>query len=279
MNTSGSLFGRLGRVGIVFVGVAAIWWLITRYGARLGIETRNEQILALVLLCLGLAFIRYLPAIKKYAQELAHRRKARQESGLPDDESRLVQTPPHNVTVNDIRQTLRHQYGRLWSRRVRILLVTGRVSDVEQLTPGLTSQYWQEDQGTLLLWGGDPAQPEDQAWLTALRRLRHRPADSMVLGTNALGAASSASLTGDALDTLSRGISARYTCLGWRLPLYVWSLQQAGDDAARVTQPVGCLLPARCQPDKLADQLQALVPGLVARGSSRSAVPRNTIFC
>ncbi|HCM9559929.1 TPA: type VI secretion protein VasK [Enterobacter cloacae subsp. cloacae] len=266
MNTSGSLFGRLGRVGIIFVGVAAIWWLITRYGARLGIETRNEQILTLVLLCLGLAFIRYLPAIKKYAQELAHRRKARQENGLPDDESRLVQTPPHNVTVNDIRQTLRHQYGRLWGRRVRILLVTGRVSDVEQLTPGLTSQYWQEDQGTLLLWGGDPAQPEDQTWLTALRRLRHRPADSMVLVTSALGAASSASLTGDALDTLSRGISARYTCLGWRLPLYVWSLQQAGDDAARVTQPVGCLLPARCQPDKLADQLQALVPGLVARG-------------
>lgn len=59
MNTSGNLFGRLGRGGVVFAGVAALWWLITRYGPRLGIETRNEQILTLVILCLGLALIRY----------------------------------------------------------------------------------------------------------------------------------------------------------------------------------------------------------------------------
>ncbi|WP_410779865.1 hypothetical protein, partial [Klebsiella quasipneumoniae] len=28
--------------------------------------------------------------------------------------------------------------------------------DVEQLTPKLTQELWQEDRGTLLLWGGDP---------------------------------------------------------------------------------------------------------------------------
>lgn len=93
MNTSGSLFGRLGRIGIVLASVAVLWWLITRYGAVLGITSRSGQLLTLVILCLALAFIRYLPAIKKYAQELAHRRRARQESGLPGDESRLVQTP------------------------------------------------------------------------------------------------------------------------------------------------------------------------------------------
>lgn len=266
MNTSGSLFGRFGRLGIVLTGVAALWWLITRYGTHMGIETRSGKILTLVILCLALTFIRYLPAIKKYAQELAHRRKARQDSGLPGDESRLVQTPPCNVTVGDIRQTLRHQYGRLWSRKVRILLITGHISDVERLTPGLTTQYWQEDQGTLLLWGGDPAQPEDKTWLTALRRLRRHPADGVVWVTSGLSGKPSIPITEDALDLLSRSISTRYVCLGWRLPLYVWSLQQSPDDDDRITQPVGCLLPAGCRPDRLTAQLQALIPQLVAQG-------------
>ncbi|TNL06667.1 type VI secretion protein VasK [Kosakonia cowanii] len=266
MNTSGSLFGRLGRIGIVLASVAVLWWLITRYGAVLGITSRSGQLLTLVILCLALAFIRYLPAIKKYAQELAHRRRARQESGLPGDESRLVQTPPRNVTVGEIRYALRHQYGRLWGRKVRILLVTGAVSDVELLTPGLTTQYWQEDQGTLLLWGGDPSQPEDNAWLTALRSLRHRPADGVVLVTRGFSEKAPVPLTGDVLDALSQGIGARYACLGWRLPLYVWSLQQGAEDGERVTQSVGCLLPAGCTPEGLTGQLQALVPGLVAQG-------------
>ncbi|WP_312686895.1 ImcF-related family protein [Kosakonia sp.] len=266
MNTSGSLFGRLGWVGIVLAGVVALGWLITHYGAHIGIETRSEQFQTLAFLCLGLAFIHYLSVIKKISQEFAHRRKARQEKSLPEEEFRLSQTPPYNVTVGDIRQALRHQYGKIWGPKVRILLVIGHVSDVEQLTPGLTTQYWQEDQRTLLLWGGNPAQPEDKDWLTALRHLRHRPADGLVWVTGGLGEKPSATLTENALDLFTRAIETRYACLGWRLPLYVWSIEQGADDAARIIQPVGCLLPARCGPDRLTAQLQALQPGLITQG-------------
>ena len=132
MNTPGSLFGRLGRGGIILASMAIIWWLITRYGLFVGIVNRRGQILALVILCVGVTIICCLPAIQKYAQELAHRRKARQEGGLPENESRLIQIPPHNVIIQDIRQTLRQQYGRLWGYKIRILLMTGHVSDVEQ---------------------------------------------------------------------------------------------------------------------------------------------------
>lgn len=38
MNKLACLSGRFGRPGIVFIGVAALWWLITRYGAYLGAE-------------------------------------------------------------------------------------------------------------------------------------------------------------------------------------------------------------------------------------------------
>lgn len=107
-----------------------------------------------------------LPACdEKYVQELTYRRRARKEQRLPDDEERLAQTPPRYVTVQDIRHTLRRQYGRFWGRKIRILLITGTASEVELLTPGLTEQFWQEEQGTLLLWGGEPSQPENADWL------------------------------------------------------------------------------------------------------------------
>mgnify|MGYP004611406749 CR=1 FL=1 len=266
MNTTGNLFGRFGRTGIVLASVMALWWLITRYGTRLGLETRNEKIITLVIILLILVFFRYLPVIKKYSQELSHRHKSRQENGLPNDEFRLVQTPPGNVVVEDIRQILRHQYGRRWGRKIRILLITGKASEVEQLTPGLTVQHWQEDQGTLLLWGGDPAQPEDKAWLTSLRGLRHRPADGTVWVTSDLRECEPTPLNGDILDSLTRAINARYKCLGWQLPLYIWSLQTISDDSYRITQPVGCLLPAKCTPQALVEQLASLVPQLTAQG-------------
>ncbi len=274
MNTSGSLFGRFGRIGIVLAGVVALWWLITHYGARLGIGTRNGQVLTLVLLCLGLAFIRYLPAIKRYAQELTHRRKARRENGLPGDESRLIQTPPRNVTVSEIRNAMRHLYNRRWASKIRILLVTGAAADVERLTPGLTSQYWQEDKGTLLLWGGDLNAPTDSAWLKALRKLRRRPADGMVWVTPAFDRLSapglqapSAAPSDSAMDTLAHAISERMTALGWNLPLYVWSLHpRAGQPEGRITQATGCLLPGSCGAGELEQQLQTLADQLTHRG-------------
>ncbi len=77
-----------------------------------------------------------------------------------------LQTPPRYVTVQDIRHTLRRQYGRFWGRKIRILLITGTASEVELLTPGLTEQFWQEEQGTLLLWGGEPRSRKTQiGWL------------------------------------------------------------------------------------------------------------------
>ncbi|HHY7368066.1 TPA: ImcF-related family protein [Escherichia coli] len=266
MNKLACLSGRFGRPGIVFIGVAALWWLITRYGAFLGAETRRDQILLLILLSLGLLFVCYLPVMKKYVQELTYRRRARKEQRLPDDEERLAQTSPRYVTVQDIRHTLRRQHGRFWGRKIRILLITGTASEVELLTPGLTEQFWQEEQGTLLLWGGDPSQPENADWLAALRRLRYRPADGIVWVTSGLSETLSAPLTEDALDRVSRAVSSCCERLGWRLPLYVWSLQESPDERGRITQPVGCLLPAECSSDKLKAQLQAMLPGLVAQG-------------
>lgn len=177
-------------------------------------------------------------------------------------------------TVKILRLTIRNLYGRRWGRKTRILLITGTAAEVEQLTPGLTTQFWQEDRGTLLLWGGDLNTPADSAWLTALRKLRRRPADGLVWVTSAFDQLSASGLeqplpvpSESTMDSFSHAISARMEALGWKLPLYVWSLHpRAGKPEGRITQATGCLLPAGCRTEGLAEQLSALTPDLTSQG-------------
>ena len=190
-----------------------------------------------------------------------------------NNSAHLKQVDISKKIINEVQQVLRHTYGHFWHSKVRILLMTGSVSDVEQLAPKLTRELWQEDRGTVLLWGGDPATPADADWLAALRKLRRRAVDGMVWVTSALDGmpatenSATSGLTPDAMDSVSHALKLRYEALGWKLPLYVWSLHpRAGEQAGRVTQPVGCLLPANCSPQTLAGQLTGLIPQLTAQG-------------
>lgn len=271
MNISGNLAKHLGRGGILLALMMLISWAVLSFGHRVGIESRSAQILTAILLCFLLILIVCLPTLSRGVSESMHRRQARSAEALPDNESRLAQIQRNDV-VADIRQALRYQYGRFWRGRVRILLITGTVADVEQLTPGLITQRWQDDRGTLLLWGGDPAQPADEQWLRALRKLTRRPADGIVLVTSGLAKHKEAStgvslLSEAAMDGLIRSVNQSYALLGWKLPLYIWSLHShtvQQDDA--VIQPVACLLPARCSPAQLEHELQTLLPLLTDNG-------------
>ncbi len=254
--------GNWGRYGLTLVIAGIIAWLIGYFGNEIGITSLRAKCLAVVVAWILLLILRHGSVIGMLVQERWHRFQATRKSEIPDVEIRSVRTTPHNVTVDEIRETLRNHYGRFWFRKIRILLVTGTPADVELLTPGLTEQYWQEDRGTLLLWGGDPLRPVDTVWLRALRQLRRTPADGLVWVTASLG-----TVDEDAMDQMGRTFREVYSQLARRLPLYVWSLETAGGaQAGRTTQPVGCLLPACCRPEALSGHLQALVPDLIRMG-------------
>ncbi|AJJ20544.1 intracellular multiplication and macrophage-killing family protein [Yersinia intermedia] len=132
----------------------------------------------------------------------------------------------------------------------------------------------------MLLWGGDLGAQADSAWLSALRKLRRRPLDGVVWVTSALAQRtalgqkeSKTTLSTDMMDSVAQAFASRYELLGWRLPLYVWSLH-ADDGADRITQSVGCLLPVGCKPDELSTQLAGLLPSLIEQGTQQ--ISRNT---
>lgn len=270
----GSTWSRGGLAGIIACISAIIVAVILHFGPSLGLDTRLKQVLVFVAVWIVLLIVFYTPFMFRFMKERYHRWREQKNNALPSDESRVARTPPRNVTVDSIRDAMRNLYGRRWGRKTRILLITGRTAEVEQLTPGLTAQLWQEDRGTLLLWGGDLNTPADSAWLTALRKLRRRPVDGMVWVTSAFDQLSAPGLeqplpvpSDSTMDSLSHAISARMDALGWKLPLYVWSLHpRAGKPEGRITPATGCLLPAGCRTEGLAEQLSALTPDLTSMG-------------
>ncbi|MEE3663623.1 ImcF-related family protein [Brenneria sp. g21c3] len=163
---------------------------------------------------------------------------------------------------DDIKTHLRNRYGRYWRRHVRILLVVGEAPQVEALAPGLTSQQWQEGSQTLLLWGG-PAGTADSEQLARCRRLRRRrPLDGVVWALTAEQSQQSA-----AVDSARRQLDERARLLGWQAPVWLWEVQNSQwSQSERETQPVGCLLPSRCDPATLNDRLSQLVPRLTRAG-------------
>lgn len=123
--------------------------------------------------------------------------------------------------------------------------------------------------------GGDLGAQADSAWLGSLRKLRGRPLDGIVWVTSALAQRttfarneSKTTLTADMMDSVAQAFASRYELLGWRLPLYVWSLH-ADDVVDRITQSIGCLLPAGCKPDELSAQLAGLMPSLIEQGTQQ----------
>ncbi|EAA8278965.1 type VI secretion protein VasK [Salmonella enterica] len=266
--------GSWGGLGFTAIIAAILAWAIWSHGDAIGLNSEGLKTLGIVGAMILLLLIRHGRAIGLALKQRWSRFQAERKKELPTSEGRVEQTLPRNVTVDTIRLAMRNLYGRRWGRKTRILLITGTVAEVEQLTPGLTGQLWQEDRGTLLLWGGDLNSPADSAWLTALRKLRRRPVDGLVWVTSAFDQLSAPGLepplpvpSESTMDSLSHAISARMEALGWQTPLYVWSLHpRAGKPEGRVVQATGCLLPAGCLTEGLAEQLSALTPDLTSLG-------------
>lgn len=270
----GSSWSKAGLAGLVVLISIVIIGLIVYFGPGFGIETYPVQAMIFAAVWVVLLVIRYTPVMLRFMREKYHRWTEQKSKAIPGDESRLEQTATRAVTLVAIREAMRHLYGRFWQQKIRILLITGSPDDVESLLPGLTTQLWQEDKATLLLWGGDLNAQADDPWLAALRTLRRRPADGMVWVTQAFDRLAAPGLSlpqavpsESTMDRIALAISSKMDALGWRLPLYVWSLHpRAGEPQGRLSQATGCLLAGEKHGDELTARLQALSSALLAPG-------------
>ncbi|MGV8916508.1 MAG: ImcF-related family protein [Pseudomonas sp.] len=259
MKTFSSLW-RIGAIATLWgAALIAVSWIIHDYGDTLGLGTQGKKLIAfLSILLVGvLALLR--PYIAIALKKWQHRDS--KMSHFPNPDAQVV-AGSLNTLVGEWRRHLRNRYGFFWRRKVRILMLLGNDSAVDAIAPGLSTQKWLEGEGTLLVWGGAAIGEPDAALLAALKQLHRRPLDGLVWVSDNPGI--STETTPQVADALLK----RYQILGWQVPLYVWALQQSSwDQRARVTQPVGCLLPAGCSPDELAARLGKLPAQLIEPGT------------
>ncbi|HFK8544600.1 TPA: hypothetical protein ACG0QJ_003578, partial [Proteus mirabilis] len=71
-----------------------------------------------------------------------------------------------------ISNILKNHYGAFWCRKITIQLLIGTSIAIEKLAPRLTTDSWQENNGTLLIYGGDIHQPIDENLIQNLKQLR-----------------------------------------------------------------------------------------------------------
>ena len=154
--------------GIFFVAIVTAILLLIYYlwGPSLGWTAPAEKFGILCTIFSVPVFLSLLLVSRRslvvFASRLRFFRQLNDKQGARSNNSvHLKQVAVNKKLITELQQALRHIYGNFWPRKLRILLITGSIADVEQLTPKLTQELWQEDRGTLLLWGGDPAAPVD----------------------------------------------------------------------------------------------------------------------
>ncbi|SAE76876.1 type VI secretion system protein ImpL [Enterobacter cloacae] len=169
---------------------------------------------------------------------------------------------------SSLKNHLRIRYRFFWRNKVRLLLVTGDETAINQLVPNLQASHWQEGNRTVLIYGGSLAADIDTEKYASLRKLRRgRPLDGIV---RVIGEGQN--LTPQMSDNDLRGLEKISEALRYSAPVYLWQLcDSAWSQAARQPQAVGVTLPLRAIPDEVTAQLNSLLPQLREQGLSQIA--------
>ncbi|MGQ4696169.1 ImcF-related family protein [Enterobacter asburiae] len=169
---------------------------------------------------------------------------------------------------SSLKNYLRIRYRFFWHNKVRLLLVTGDETAINQLVPNLQASQWLEGNRTVLIYGGSLAADIDAEKYASLRKLRRgRPLDGIV---RVIGEGQN--LTPQMSDNDLRGLEKISEALRYSAPVYLWQLcDSAWSQAARQPQAVGVMLPLRAIPEEVTAQLNSLLPQLREQGLSQIA--------
>ncbi|MFW3298118.1 ImcF-related family protein, partial [Enterobacter quasiroggenkampii] len=155
-----------------------------------------------------------------------------------------------------------------WRRNVRLLLVTGDETAIEQLVPGLQENQWLEGNRTVLIYGGSLASEPDREKYTALRKLRRgRPLDGVIRVIPP-----AFNLTPQMSDNDLRGLEKISELLRYSAPVWLWQLRDSKwSQAKRIEQVVGAHFPLRAKESDIIGQLELMLPALRTQGVNQAA--------
>ncbi|HEM6801058.1 TPA: type VI secretion protein VasK [Citrobacter koseri] len=245
---------------LVLLGGVA-WWLwaterSTEWEALRPLIVAGFIVWGIALSLLVLGFIAFRLLIKDKVSPSASRK------------SKPAKVSGRETAYGLLKTHLRSRYTLFWRHKVRLLLITGDETAIEQLVPGLQQQQWLEGNRTVLIYGGSLTAEPDKEKYTALRKLRRgRPLDGIVRVIP-----QSFNLTPQISDNDLRGLEKISELLRYSAPVWLWQLCDSGwSQTMRPEQTVGASFPLRAKEDDITRQLELMLPTLRMQGVNQVA--------
>lgn len=255
---------------------AVLCWLVWQHPERVGLipgtPQRDRWLTGLVVgtgiltLCALLSYAGTRLSGRKHFDELRQQAQG-DDAPLPEDNAQAGET--QQGEPSRLKTRLRRRYGLFWRDKVRLLMVVGEPDEIAALAPQLAEQGWLEGQRTVLIHGGSLQRPADETGLSEWRKLRRgRPLDGIVW---AMTAAQSG--TPQWMDNGLRTLEKMGAALRYQPPVYLWQVCDSDwPQDSRTEQPVGAVFPAKATPEKVEQQLRALLPQLREQGMQQLSI-------
>lgn len=209
----------------------------------------------------------YFNKIKKYK----YRNNEKNSNKYPSEENRIEEESNSN---NLLLEKMKGVYGLFWQRKVKIHLLIGTSTSIEKLAPNLTADIWQENNGTLLIYGGDIHQSIDENLIQDLKQLRRRrPLDAVIwvsennLSQQPLGHSLFNHLNPTNTDTASRYFHQLFRQLHWQAPIWLWNISNNGEITTNEAPTILYSAPLKATSETLSNDLKTLLPALVEQGT------------
>ncbi|WPC98258.1 ImcF-related family protein [Proteus terrae] len=179
-----------------------------------------------------------------------------------------------NDRVNDWNKYIKENYSFTYKSKLSIQLLIGTSTSIEKLTPNLTTDIWQENNGTLLIYGGDIHQSIDENLIQDLKQLRRRrPLDAVIwvsennLSQQPLGHSLFNHLNPTNTDTASRYFHQLFRQLRWQAPIWLWNISNNGEITTNEAPTVLYSAPLKATSEILSNDLKTLLPALMEQGT------------
>ncbi|HEJ9488222.1 TPA: type VI secretion protein VasK [Proteus mirabilis] len=179
-----------------------------------------------------------------------------------------------NDRVNDWNKYIKENYSFTYKSKLSIQLLIGTSTSIEKLTPNLTTDIWQENNGTLLIYGGDIHQSIDENLIQDLKQLRRRrPLDAVIwvsennLSQQPLGHSLFNHLNPTNTDTASRYFHQLFRQLRWQAPIWLWNISNNGEITTNEAPTILYSAPLKATSETLSNDLKTLLPALMEQGT------------
>lgn len=223
------------------------------------------------------------PSLNRFKQTL--RQTGYKPLNQPANKSTKV-IDNRSIIPLEIKQHLQSQHGLFWRKKVSIQLLIGSPTAIDKLAPRLSKEIWQENNGTVLIYGGDvtAAVNEDNALMLKQLR-RRRPVDALIWVTESTvtnqlmhSTLTFNHLNAPTADMASRFIYGLFKALKWQAPVWVWNVSDNPELCAADAPAVLCLTEPHAQPEQLTPALRELVPALSRHGSQALFLNRSYTY-